>query len=147
MIITDMARSECMELLREAKFGRLACAMDGQPYVVPISYAADGHDLYSFALVGQKVEWMRANPKVCVQADEFERDGGWKSVVAYGRFEELPDRVGSKIQRERAWSLLSKRANWWEPGSLKPADEAPTGQLFYRIAIESVTGRQARLEA
>nr|MDQ2705825.1 pyridoxamine 5'-phosphate oxidase family protein [Pseudomonadota bacterium] len=105
MIITDMDRSECMTLLREARFGRLACARDGQPYVVPISFAVDGNDLYSFSLIGQKVEWMRANPKVCVQADVFEPDGEWRSVVCYGRYEELPDRIGSKIQRERAWSL------------------------------------------
>ena len=146
MIITDMDRSECMALLHEARFGRLACAKDGQPYVVPISFAVDGNDLYSFSSTGQKVEWMRANPKACVQADVFDLGGEWRSVVAYGRYEELPDRIGSKIQRERAWSLLSQRANWWEPGSSKPIDEAPTGRLFYRIAIENVTGRRARPE-
>ena len=34
--------------------------------------------------------------------------------------EELPDVIGHKRERERAWSLLSRHANWWEPGGLKP---------------------------
>lgn len=143
MIITQMNRAECMALLSETRLGRLACSRDGQPYLVPITYAADGDELYSFSLLGQKVEWMRANPKVCVQVDEFDQGRGWKSVIAYGRFEELPDRIGSKVQRERAWSLLSQHAGWWEPGGLKPAAEAPVAHLFYRIVVESVTGRQA----
>jgi uncharacterized protein len=144
MIITQMDHSECMKLLDEARLGRLACASGQQPYVVPITYAADGHDLYSFSIIGQKVEWMRANPKVCVQVDDFHQGRGWKSAVVYGRYEELPDRIGSKIQRERAWSLLSQHAGWWEPGGLKPAAEAPMEHLFYRIVVENVTGRQAR---
>ena len=37
-----------------------------------------------------------------------------------GTFEELPNRMGWKHQREHAWSLLEQHANWWEPGSLKP---------------------------
>jgi uncharacterized protein len=35
---------------------------------------------------------MRANPKVCVQADEIQNQGEWISVIVYGEYEELPDR-------------------------------------------------------
>jgi nitroimidazol reductase NimA-like FMN-containing flavoprotein (pyridoxamine 5'-phosphate oxidase superfamily) len=144
MILKHMNHADCMTLLRKARLGRLACASEGQPYVVPITYAADGNDLYGFSLLGQKVEWMRTNPKVCVQVDEFHEGDGWTSVVAYGRYEELPDRIGSKIRRERAWSLLSQHADWWEPGGLKPVSEPPAQHLFYRIVVETVSGRQAR---
>jgi nitroimidazol reductase NimA-like FMN-containing flavoprotein (pyridoxamine 5'-phosphate oxidase superfamily) len=64
--------------------------------------------------------------------------------VIYGAFEELPDRIGWKRERDHAWSLLSKNAAWWEPGGLKPVTAAPSSMhLFYRIRIERLTGRQA----
>lgn len=138
-----MNRSECIDLLAAERLGRLACSRDGQPYIVPVSFALDGHHLYSFSLIGQKIEWMRENPAVCVQVDSLRQHADWSSVVVNGRFEELPDRIGSKHARDRAWSLLSKHANWWEPGGVKPVAEARTPHLFYRIIIESMTGRRA----
>ena len=144
MIIVEMDRTGCLALLDAARMGRLGCARDGQPYVVPITFTRDGGYLYGFSLVGQKVSWMRDNPKVCVQLDEFTGTRAWKSVVVQGRYEELPDRIGWKTQRDHAWSLLSRHVDWWEPGGLKPAGEAPTPHLFYRISIDELTGREAR---
>ena len=144
MIIAELDRSECMALLAAARLGRLACCNDGRPYVVPVHFALEGEFLYGFSLVGRKIAWMRANPHVCVQVDEFDPDRQWRSVVVNGRYEELPDRIGWKVQRERAWSLLSRHAGWWEPGGLKPVTEGTAPHLFYRIGIDEVTGRQAR---
>jgi nitroimidazol reductase NimA-like FMN-containing flavoprotein (pyridoxamine 5'-phosphate oxidase superfamily) len=143
MMITKMDRAGCMALLEASRLGRLACVKDGQPYVVPITFAAEGGFLYGFSLLGRKIEWMRANAQVCVLVDEVEHPRKWRSVVVYGRYEELPDRVGWKVQRDRAWSLLSQHAQWWEPGGVKPVTEAPTPHLFYRIAVDEVSGRQA----
>lgn len=143
MIITEMDRSQCLAVLREQRHGRLACVSDGQPYVVPVTYAADGDNLYGFSLEGRKIEWMRRNPKVCMQVDVFDQAREWRSVIAYGQYEELPDRVGWKLQRDRAWSLLSREAEWWAPGGFKPVTQAPAPHLFYRIVVEEVTGRHA----
>ena len=67
-----------------------ACARDNRPYVVPITFAFADNNIYSFSLIGQKIEWMRKNPEVCVQVGDFREGREWKSVVAYGVFEELP---------------------------------------------------------
>jgi nitroimidazol reductase NimA-like FMN-containing flavoprotein (pyridoxamine 5'-phosphate oxidase superfamily) len=141
-----MAAQENTAVVSAGRLARLACAFEGQPYVVPIHYAFADHYLYSFSMPGQKVEWMRSNPKVCVQIDDLTSARNWKSVVVYGVFEELADRIGTKVERDRAWSLLEKHANWWEPGSLKPMlppVASASNHLFYRIRIESMTGRQA----
>ena len=146
MIVREMTAQECTSVVLAGRMARLACALDGQPYVVPIHYAFADRHLYSFSMPGQKVEWMRANPKVCVQVDDLSSARSWKSVVIYGVFEELADRIGTKVERDRAWSLLQKHVNWWEPGGLKPVLPAVAGasaHLFYRIKIESMTGRQA----
>ena len=144
MIIRELTEQECIGVLRTAQAGHLACAKDGQPYVVPVTVAFDDRRIYSFSLPGQKVDWMRQNPKVCVQTEDFGPGRAWKTVVVQGTYEELPDRLGTKREREHAWSLLSRHPNWWEPGGLKPVTAAvPPQHLFYRINIETMSGRQA----
>lgn len=146
MIVREMTAQENAAVVAAGRLARLACTRDGQPYLVPIHYAFADHALYSFSMPGQKVEWMRQNPKVCVEIDDLTSARSWKSVVAYGVFEELADRIGTKVERDRAWSLLEKHANWWEPGGLKPMlppVAATSAHLFYRIRIDTMTGRQA----
>ena len=95
---------------------------------------------------GQKIEWMRENPKVCVLVEQSTAGREWRSVVAYGRFEELPDRIGWKRERDHAWSMLGQHPSWWEPGGLKPApgpSASASEHLFYRIEVENMTGRQS----
>lgn len=146
MIVREMPHNECAEVLASSRLGRLACIEDDQPYIVPIHFAFHGNFIYSFSMPGQKIDWMRSNSKVCLQVDAFTDPLAWKSVNVYGVYEELPDRIGWKHERERAWSLLEKHVNWWEPGALKPAP-APaasnSSHIFYRIEIKRMTGRQA----
>lgn len=147
MKLREMTEHECVAVLSANRLGRLACAKDNRPYVVPFHYAyADDH-LYGFSMLGQKIEWMRANPFVCVQVDQFAPQREWRSVVAYGQYEELPDAPQWRSERYKAWSLLQKKqANWWEPGALKPASlpaASPPSYLYFRILIDSLTGRQA----
>ena len=71
MVINKLTPEECKSILLQATVARLACALDNQPYVVPIYFAYDDGNLYALSTLGQKIEWMRANPKVCVQVDEI----------------------------------------------------------------------------
>ncbi|MER8963320.1 pyridoxamine 5'-phosphate oxidase family protein [Mesorhizobium sp. M0959] len=146
MLIRTLSALECTKLLTANRVGRLACAKDGQPYVVPLHYAHPDNHLYAFSMLGKKIDWMRANPLVSVQVDERGQGRGWRSVVVDGRYEELPDHIGCKVQRDYAWSVLSRHANWWEPGALKPVTPAvsdSTPHVFFRILIEQVSGREA----
>ena len=147
MIIRTLSTPECTAVLAGNRLARLACAQDGRPYVVPIHYAYDHNYLYAFSMPGKKIEWMRANPLVSVQVDDRGEGSSWRSVVLDGRYEELPDRIGHKLARDRAWSLLSKHVDWWEPGGFKPvappvSDHSP--HVFFRILVEELSGREAR---
>lgn len=149
MFIREMTEEECIALLSAERLARLACAKDNQPYVVPIYYAYAGKCLYAFSMPGQKIEWMRANPHVCVQVDVFVTGKQWRSVVAYGRYQELPDTARWHRECLHAWSLLEKHVNWWEPGGLKPASQPiveASPHLFYCICIDEMTGRVAVAE-
>ena len=59
MFIHEMTEDECRTALERVSFGRLACARDNQPYVVPIYFSYDGKHIYGFSTLGQKIEWMR----------------------------------------------------------------------------------------
>lgn len=146
MIIRELSAAECTKLIAEERLARLACVSDGRPYIVPMFYAYADGCAYALTLPGRKLEIMRANPQVALLV---ERNGGgrsWSSALAEGQFEELPDRIGHKHLRERAWSLLAVHADWWEPGALKPVSPAVStrsAHVFLRIHIEKLTGRRA----
>lgn len=145
MIILTLDAQECAGIVQANRVANLACALEGRPYVVPIYYAFDDNSLFSFSLPGRKIEWMRANPRVCLQVGERSQQG-WKSVVIDGRFEELPERTGHKREREHARQLLSAHTDWWEPGSVRPVTPLRTGRstyIFYRVIVEEMSGREA----
>ena len=146
MLIEEMTVEECREVLTWASLARLACEMDGQPYVVPVNLAYDGSDLFGFATMGYKIDCMRANPLVCVEIDDIKTQSEWTSVVVYGTYEELPDIPENETTRAHAYELLERRATWWEPASVSvanldyPKSFAP---IFYRIRIDGMTGHRA----
>jgi len=146
MMVKEMTRSECIGLISASRLGRLACSKNDRPYIIPIYYALDGNCLYSFTMPGQKVDWMRLNPHVCVEVDEFQGGSGWRSVVIYGKYQEFPDTDQWHHQRLHAWSILERHIDWWEPGALKPTPQpiaSASPHLFYGIDIVEVTGRMA----
>ena len=147
MFIHEMTDAECRSALKHATVGRLACARDNHPYIVPIYLAYNGHHIYTFSTFGQKIEWMRANPFVCVEIDERSSHEEWMSVIVFGRYEELPDLPGYKHARLQALEILQKRARWWEPAYL-PASHQEVPHSFapipFRIHIDRMTGRYSR---
>ena len=147
MWVRNLGTIECTQVLDANRVAHLACSNDGRPYVVPVYYAHAENALYAFSMPGKKIDWMRANPLVSVLVEEHKRGREWKSVIGDGRYEELPDRMGFKHQRDRAWSLLSKHVDWWEPGALKPVVPPISDHsthIFFRVLIEQLTGREAK---
>jgi uncharacterized protein len=112
-----MDRQTTLDLLTRTHLGRLACAQGSQPYVVPFYFAYHNNFLYSFTTVGQKIDWMRANPLVCVEADEVVSPEEWASVIVFGRYEELPDTSEYQPERAVAYSLLQKKPGGGNPGT------------------------------
>jgi nitroimidazol reductase NimA-like FMN-containing flavoprotein (pyridoxamine 5'-phosphate oxidase superfamily) len=146
MLLREMSRQECCDLLSRLGIGRLGCARNNQPYVIPIYFAYEPDRLYGFSTLGQKIEWMRANPLVCVEADEVLNHNNWESVVVLGRYEELPDKPEYAVLRLHAQSILEKRAMWWQTGyaaSQSRHGKQPATPVFYCIHIEDISGHKA----
>lgn len=146
MVIDEMTEKECVALATRSSLARLACALHNQPYIIPIQVAYDSGHMYALATFGQKIEWMRENPKVCVVIDEIVNDSQWSSVVVTGEYEELHAPRYAQ-EREHARELLERRNRWWQNAfaerQAKEGDRL-VDPIFFRIRVNSVTGLRAR---
>ncbi|MCX6643567.1 MAG: pyridoxamine 5'-phosphate oxidase family protein [Candidatus Bathyarchaeota archaeon] len=87
------------EILREQSVGRLATAVDGVPYIVPVNYVyREGKIIFHSHVEGKKMMNIRRNPHVCFEVDTGEIKTGdkpcdysWKymSVIAFGEAKEI----------------------------------------------------------
>jgi len=148
MVIRELTRAESVDFLTRVRLGRLACARGDKPYVVPLFFAYHENDLYCVSTVGRKIEWMRENPLVSVEADEIHSAQQWESVIISGRYEELADTPETRDRRQLAGSLLQKHDLWWEPAYVKTivaGAERPIKLVYFRIRIEDISGHRATL--
>jgi nitroimidazol reductase NimA-like FMN-containing flavoprotein (pyridoxamine 5'-phosphate oxidase superfamily) len=146
VLIQELTRQASLDLLARTRFGRLACAQEAQPYVVPFYFVYDNDCLYSFSTIGRKIEWMRANPLVCVEADEVVSPEQWMSVIVFGCYEELRDTPEYRDVRVFAHTLLKRHAVWWEPAYAKTilhGTQRPLVPVVYRIHGLQITGHRA----
>lgn len=146
MFVRELSREESLAFLAHKKFARLGCAAQDQPYIMPIRVARENDHLYCFSTVGQKIEWMRKNPLVCVEADEIESLQKWCSVVVFGRYAELPKTPHFDKERQRAHALLWPDGEVWEPGYARTIVHGKAHALelvYFRIDLDEVSGRSA----
>ena len=141
MVINKMTEKECGALLARASLGRLGCSLDNQPYVVPVSIAYEASHIYVMSTFGQKIEWMRANPKVCLEVEEVASQAEWITVIATGKYQELTEPRYS-VELGRARKLLGKHHGWWQVplAERQAAGEDLISPLFFRIGIDSISG-------
>ena len=145
MLIHELTHHQCVEVLERIEMGRLACSRLDQPYVVPIrfSYDADRNCLYGFSSLGRKIEWMRENPKVCVEVEDIESNDRWTTLVIFGRYEEIDDSSELSGTRQRIWELFQQRPQWWFPAAAKIGARERHAMVIYRIQIDRMTGRRS----
>jgi uncharacterized protein len=142
MLIKEISTEECLATLARASVGRLGCSLNDQPYVVPIYFACEGEWIYVFSTPGRKIEWMRANPKVCVEIEEQVSESEWISVLVNGLYEELAEPQFTQ-ERAHARKLLAKRDHWWLNAMSERrlgSEDQQVEPLFFRIHVDSANG-------
>ena len=132
-----LAEQQALELLNSAKIGRLGCIANGEPYVVPINYFLEDGSIYSHSLPGRKIEALRLHPRACLQVDEIEDDFNWRSVIAYGNFEEI--RIPSE-RRSILTKLLQRFPLLTPVESTMAQDAGAPDSVVFRIRIDRITG-------
>lgn len=125
--MNPMTRQEAMALLESAPVAHIGVVDRGTPYVSPMSFVVDGDRIMFRTMAGRRLEAMRANPVVCIEASKFDSDSGeWASVIVMGTAAETDDGeirtmvVGKLLDkyREAIGSPLSR-------GGLQPMTALP----------------------
>jgi nitroimidazol reductase NimA-like FMN-containing flavoprotein (pyridoxamine 5'-phosphate oxidase superfamily) len=142
MRIVAISQQECSAMLKRVSIGRLACSLNDQPYVVPVTFSYEPNSLYIFSTVGKKIKWMRQNPKVSLQADEIGNGSNWTSVIVTGTFLELLEPQYT-AQREHALEQLAQYSEWWRNPLAERREQTSDISIepvFFRIDINSMSG-------
>ncbi|MCJ8208353.1 pyridoxamine 5'-phosphate oxidase family protein [Mucilaginibacter sp. RS28] len=146
-MLGELNEKQIDELLKRQVTGRLGCHADGITYIVPINYLYKDGMIYAHSGPGKKIEMMRSNPQVCFQADEMESIFRWRSVIAWGVFEEITD---IDEQQQAMQGLIHRIMPFVSTPSGHPshgitANESDIGTdmdlIVYRIRITTKTGR------
>ncbi len=144
-MIGKLDQEAIAEVLRSEVLGRIACIVDGRPYMIPIMYVYDPEtdDVYAHTNDGMKTRGMRANASVCFEVEQVKDMANWRTVVAFGEYEELgADRT------EYAMDLLTRRLTSPPSGAL-PHDRhesahraaGVTRMVLFRIHLTEKSGR------
>jgi nitroimidazol reductase NimA-like FMN-containing flavoprotein (pyridoxamine 5'-phosphate oxidase superfamily) len=144
-MIGTLTKGQCQRILIAGMIGRIGCHSSGKTYVIPITYVFDGGYVYAHSKEGLKVKMMRKNPDVCFQVDQIDNLSNWRSVIIWGKFEELK----SSEEQELALQILVNGLGAHHTGdSVKPpkgtGEKTPHKEpkpVIYRISIEEISGR------
>lgn len=134
------------EVLRQQIVGRIGCCNDGVTYIVPISYAYDGVYIYGHTTEGMKIDIMRKNADVCFEVEEMKDMANWKTVITWGKFEEVTDetqrKIGLQLLVDRVLPLISSETTHLSPQWPFPLSDISTiGGIVFRIRLNKKTGR------
>ena len=146
-MLGELTAEQINAVLFSEVVGRVGCHTEGRTYVVPIIYVFDGDAVYAHSAEGLKVTMMRANPHVCFQVDQRENLVNWRSVVAWGVYEELHgkealDALQILVARLRplVTSETLRLPDDTSFATAKPVTDTPK-TIIYRIRLTERTGR------
>jgi uncharacterized protein len=136
-MISTLSQEDARQLLRSRHFARLACVVNGDPYVIPINYKFENDFIYCHSLPGMKIEGLRKNPRASVQVDEIKSDLFWKSVLAFGNYEEVVD----PTERDLILGSLLKEFPMLTPVESAVAEDVNAPEIIvFRIRVDRITG-------
>lgn len=136
-MIRTLTLEEARQVFADGRLGRLGCLSDGEPYVVPINYYADDDFAYVHSLPGKKIAALRAQPRACLLVEEIRDRTHWKSVLAYGNYEEVTE----PSEKLRALNCFGEYFPFFTPveaSELSPGE--PTEVIIFRLHLDRFEG-------
>jgi nitroimidazol reductase NimA-like FMN-containing flavoprotein (pyridoxamine 5'-phosphate oxidase superfamily) len=135
-------RDQIDRVLHACVVGRIGVHAQDRTYVVPVSYVYDGDSIYGRSADGLKVRMMRANPRVCFEVDDIDDMASWRSVIAWGTYEELKSEVAVAAMNLLSSRLAPLTASETAGPAHRGKGHAGNGvEVAYRIRLTERTGR------
>lgn len=146
-MVGHLTEEQIISVLKENVLGRIGCSDGTQNYIVPINYYYDGNAIVMHSEVGMKIHMMRKNPNVCFEVDEMTDFTNWRSVIIFGRYEEIEDEEEKKAVMD-AYINSMMRIKLSETALLPEihayrlhSRTGPLETVIYKILIDKMTGR------
>ncbi|HME82238.1 MAG TPA: pyridoxamine 5'-phosphate oxidase family protein [Candidatus Eremiobacteraceae bacterium] len=149
-MLGQLSEDEIEDVLEREFLGRIGCHADDRTYVVPVTYVYENGAVYGQSAEGLKLRMMRANPHVCFEVDRMDDLASWRSVIAWGRFEELRGAHadhGLALLMARLLPVVVTNETSHPAKSLTHqyrAKEEGLAAVVYRIVLTEKTGRFER---
>ena len=136
------------KIIHESLICHLACCLDGQPYVIPISFGYDEKTVYFHtARAGKKNEIFLENPHVCLafetdiklitdEENACEWSFDFQSVIATGEITEISDPAQKNAGLNQIMRHYSGKD--WE----MPEREISKTKIW-SVELESITGKRS----
>lgn len=145
-MIGELSPDEVEEIISTQLIVRIGCHANGTTYIIPVSYAYEAPYAYVHSLHGKKLDMMRKNAEICFQVDAITNMANWKSVIAWGTFEEVVSANGRnhalKLLLRRRFPLVSgQRTHFGSEWPFGNPDAAEVDGVFFRIELKQKTGR------
>lgn len=134
----ELSATECAALLSTSRYGRLGLSSEGQPYVIPMSYAYSNEKLYLHSRgAGEKLDIAQNNPKVCFEVDLLDKNR-WSSVIAYGMVS-----ISTDVEAKRRMfdAFVFKGLEGHGCRHFKREELGTLNMIVWELEIKSMTGR------
>jgi nitroimidazol reductase NimA-like FMN-containing flavoprotein (pyridoxamine 5'-phosphate oxidase superfamily) len=147
-----LTREQSEHVLKSELVGRIGCYAAGKVYVVPVAYVFHDNYIYAHSKEGLKIKMMRKNIRVCFEVESRENIRNWRTVILWGKYEELK----TSLEQKKAMKILNDRLLPFSLSeSIKPMDymdpphqiEKEHKPVIYRISVEEITGRYEKTVA
>jgi nitroimidazol reductase NimA-like FMN-containing flavoprotein (pyridoxamine 5'-phosphate oxidase superfamily) len=146
MMLGVLTREQSEHVLKSELVGRIGCYAAGKVYVVPVTYVFYDNYIYAHSKEGLKIKMMRKNTKICFEVESRESIRNWRTVILWGKYEELK----TSSEQKKAVKILNDRLLPFSLSeSIKPMEymdpphqvEKEHKPVIYRISVEEITGR------
>lgn len=143
-MLGKLKEEEIENLLSAQYIGRLACYANEMSYIVPINYVYKNNTIYAHSAPGQKIEMMKINPQVCFEVDQIRDTFNWKSVICWGKFEEI---VEDQERQNALQGIIHKMMPLNNTPSEQPAhgtgkkDVYDSEIIVFKILLDLKSGR------
>lgn len=138
------------EVFRQNYVGRLATAVDSEPYIVPMNFAYTSDKIYLHSHKGgKKIKDIKKTPRVCFEVDRGEIimgktpcDYSWRyrSAIAYGKARIIK----SEDERMKALRLISDKYSFGKSKLINNELMKKFDHLtLIEIKVENMTGKQS----
>jgi hypothetical protein len=143
-MLGNLDQDQIDHVLGSALVGRIGVYAEGRTYVVPVSYVYDGDSVYVHSGEGLKVRMMRTNPEVCFEVEQIDDMANWRTVIAWGRFEELKGDMAKAAMNLLVARLSPVTSSETAGPAGRAAGEHAAVEVAYRIRLKERTGRFER---